>query len=349
MTQSAFTNTRPIFSVDGQLREDFQESITGMVVNRPLHGCAHAELTLTNWGTLEGEDDPDLIFNDLSFGAEIKIEMGEENPATLFEGEVTGIEEQYGDGAPTLAILLQDKLHRLARTRQSRSYEEFSPDDIINALASDAGLSADVQVSNIIDSWHQINESNLAFLLRLTGRFDIGLRLDGNTLRAKQEEADAEPVQLVAQDSALRVRLLADLNHQPLSTKVQGYNVGTAESVDHIADQFSPAPTGDTANDILNTLSWPGEEVIPQPFARSQAEAEAYAQAHFQNQAKRFIRGDIACQGEALLTSGREIELTGVSARLEGTYQVVHCTHRFDSQNGFETHLKVNKAHWSPQ
>ena len=66
-------------------------------------------------------------------------------------------------------------------------------------------------------------------------------------------------------------------------------------------------------------------------------------------QQQRFISGDIACQGIPELTSGREIELSGVSSRLLGKYQVIHCTHRFDRRSGFETHLKVNKADWSTQ
>ena len=98
----------------------------------------------------------------------------------------------------------------------------------------------------------------------------------------------------------------------------------------------------------LAQLGWPGEEVVPHPFARSQAEADAYAGAHFRRMAKRFVQGDIVCQGEPSLKSGRDIELSGVSPRLRGTYQIVHCSHRFDSQNGYETHLKVNKADWSP-
>jgi phage protein D len=348
MTQDAFVSTRPTFQVDGQAREDLQESLTGMVINLPLHGCAHAEITLTNWGTPEGQNDPDFIFANIGLGAEIDIQMGEGQPLSLFKGDVTAIEEQYGDGAPTLAILLQDKLHRLARSRQNRAYEDYSPDDIVQAIASAAGLQADAQVSTITDTWHQINESDLAFLMRLLGHFDIGLRLDGNSLRAKPEQADPSPIQVDAQDSALLVRLTVDLNHQPLSSTVQGYNAGTAEAVDHNHDSLTPAPRATSATAALRQLSWPGDEVMPHPFARSQAEAEAYASAHFKRQAKRFVSGDIVCQGEAALKSGREIELSGVSPRLQGIYQIVHCAHRFDNQTGFETHLKVNKADWSP-
>lgn len=348
MPDNAFINTRPVIHVDGQRRDDLSDALVGMVVNLPLHGCAHAELTVTNWGTPAGGDAPAYVFDDIALGAELEIAMGQQDPVRIFRGEITAIEEQYGDGAPSLALLLQDRLHRLARARQNRSYEEHSPDDIVRTIADDAGLRADVQVSSINQSWHQLNESDLAFLLRLLGRFDIGLRLEDDTLRARPEAPDSAPVELSAQDSALSVRLIADLNHQPVASRSQGYNVDTAEAVDHSSDRLTPAPEATSAADTLVRLGWAGDETVPHPFARSQAEADAYADAHFHRMAKRFVQGEIVCQGEPTLTSGREIRLGGVSPRLRGTYQVVHCSHRFDSQNGYETHLKVNRADWSP-
>lgn len=349
MPENAFINIRPVFSVNGQRRDDLSDAVTGMVVNLPLHGCSHGELSFTNWGTPEGSRVPSYLFNDIGLGAEVEIEMGLPRQARIFRGEITAIEEEFGEGAPILTLLIQDKLHRLARFRQSRSYEEHTPDDIVQAIAGEAGLQADVQVSSINGTWHQLNESDLAFLLRLLGRFDIALRLDGDTLRAKPEEPDADPVELSGQDSALKIRLLTDLNHQHTGSQVQAYNVATAEAVDHTSESVTPPPSATSGADTLSQLSWPGDEIVPHPAARNQREAEAYATAHFRRQAKRFVQGEIICRGEPTLTSGREIDLTGVSPRLRGLYQVVHCSHRFDGQNGYETHLKVNKADWRPE
>jgi len=346
MTDNAFISGRPSFKLAGETRADLEQALTGMVVNLPLHGCAHAELQLTNWGVPEGGQNPDFIFDEIALGTELEIEMGPDS-IRLFKGEVTGIEERYGEGAPNLILLLQDKLHRLALTRHSRCFEDQSPDELVQAIAAEAGLQSDVNLSRLTADWHQLNESDLAFLLRLTARFDIALRLQNDaTLRVKAEESDPSPVALDAQDSALQVRLIADLNHQSNQSGVNGYNLATDNSVDHSAESMIPAPGGTSATETLEQLSWGGEEIVPQPFARSSAEAEAYAMAHFRRQAKRFISGDIVCQGEPELTCGKEIELTGVSPRLLGCYQIVHCTHRFDNQTGYETHLKVNRGGW---
>lgn len=346
MSQPPLINARPDIYVDGEQRSDLQQAVSVMVVSLPRHGCANAELTLTNWGLQEDQSAPSYLFADIGLGASVRLAMGD--PATtVFEGEITGIEEQYGDAAPALTLLLQDRLHHLARHRQNRSYEDLSPDDVIRSIAADAGLEAEVDVSGLTASWHQINESDLAFLLRLCTRFDIGLRMDRGALRARPEEPDPEPVELSPLDSALKVRILADLNHQYQSSTVQGYNPATAEAVDYEADSLSPAPADTSAADTLSRLGWDSSDVIPQPVARSQAEAEAYARAHFQRRARQFLKGQITCIGDAGLRSGREITLEGVSPRLSGTYQVHHCTHRFDTRSGFRTQLDVNRADWS--
>ena len=347
MSDPAFNSSRPSVSIDGELRDDIHESLTDLVVNLPQNGMAHAEMTLTNWGGREGENDPDFLYADLALGQRLQLAFGEEDPQTVFDGEITALEECYGDGAPQLVILLQDKLHHLGRKRRSRAFEEQTPDDIVGEIASDAGLQSDVGVSTTNTTFHQINESDLAFLYRLLGRFDVPLRLSGDTLRARLEEPDQEPVQLDAQDSALRVRLIADLNHQYASSQVLGYNVETDEANDATADALQPAPPGTTAAQLIGQLGWPGDEVVAQPFARSAGEANEFSRANFKRCAKRFISGEIQCQGEPTLRSGREIELAGVSTRLSGKYQVVHCVHRFDGSQGYQTHLRVNRASWS--
>ncbi len=344
MSGNAFISTRPNFKLDGRDRADLEPALISMVVNLPWHGSAHGELRFTNWGTPEGGQDPDFVLNDIDLGAEIEIMMGEDQPTRLFKGEITAVEECYGEGAPTLVLLLQDKLHRLARSRHCRTFEDQSPDEVVQSIAAESGLQSDVGVSSLTSVWHQLNESDLAFLLRLAGQFDIGLRLTGNTLRAKAEEADSSPVALNAQDSALKVRLIADLNHQPTELSVHGYSLGDDTATDFTAGGITPPPSGVSAANALNNLSWPGVEIVPLPFARNSAEAEALAKAHFRRQGKRFIHGEIVCQGEATLTSGREIDLSGVSSRLRGIYQVVHCVHRFDNVAGYETHLTVNKG-----
>lgn len=341
-----FVSSRPALRVNGERRSELEEALGGLVVNLPLSGAAHAELTVVNWGADPGGGGPDFRFLELALGDRVELLMGEDQQTLVFDGEITALEERYGEGAPQLLLLLQDPLHRLARQRHSRTFEDQSLDDVTSALAGESGLRGDVDASAVATTFHQLNESNMAFLQRLLAPLDIAVRLQGGSLRARPEEADPNPVSVDVQDNALQVRLIADLNHQATETAVLGFNPGTDEALRGTANRLSPAPEGSTAADTLSALGWGGGELRPQPFPRSQGLADEYASAHFRNRAHRFISGCVSCQGEAELHSGREIDLTGVSERLEGRYRIVHCLHRFDSERGFETHLRVCRPDW---
>lgn len=343
----AFINARPRFKVDGLDEAALAEAAKDVLIQQPLNGRAHAELRLINWGRRENAADPGFILQHIQHGAEIEIKIGEDNQQPLFAGDITAIEERYGDGAPQLVILAEDKMHLLARHRYSRSFSEQSLDQVIQSLAEDAGLTADVQVDSGTADWHQLNESNLAFMQRLLAPYDIAARLENGALRVKAEQVDAAPATLSPQDGTEYLRIIADLNGQPAATKVASYNLAQDEAVSSESDSLDDAPAGTTSAELLAGLSWPGDAYFPHPYAQKQQQSERWANAMFKRRAKAFLHGDAVCVGIPECRPGREIELTDVSDRLRGRYQIVHCSHRFDSANGYRTHLKLNRADWS--
>lgn len=342
----AFANARPTLRVAGRARGDLADVLLAAVATLPLSGMSSAEIHCVNWAQDAAAGGVDFAFLDIALGDRIELSMGAATEAVVFDGEVTGIEERYGEGAPRIVFLAEDRLHHLARERRSRSFEDQSVDDIVRRLAAGAGLDVDLNVSGTRGTYHQINESDLAFLLRLSSRFDVAPRLSEGRLRARPEQADASPVALDAQTNVRELRLLADLNHQSRATTVRGYNAATDHDVSATVDQVAAVAGGSTAGDILGTLGWPGQTVAPVPFPLSQAEAETVAAAHHHSRARRFIHGDVLCVGDPALGSGREVELRGVSPRLTGKYQVVHCVHRFDSAAGYQTELRINRPDW---
>ncbi|MBI5329706.1 MAG: phage late control D family protein [Betaproteobacteria bacterium] len=344
--QSAVISARPRLKVDGELHAGLGDAVQAALIRQPLAGMANAEVRLLNWGG-DANGKPDFRFQDVKLGSRIEIHLGETRDNAVFDGFITAIEERYGEGAPQIVLLAEDGLHRLARRRASRVFQDMSLDDVARQIAQGAGLQADANISGATATWHQLNESDLAFLLRLLAPHDVHPRLEGGTLRARDEEADREPVQLDPGRNAERVRLIADLNHQPASVAVHGYNLNADAAADGSAETLSPAPEGETGAGLLGSLGWEGESVLPHPFPQTQAEAEALAQRGFRRAAQRFLHGEIVCRGDPALKSGREIELTGVSPRLAGRYRVVDCQHRFDNAQGYSTRLKVQRPDWS--
>ena len=249
MTDPApFISVRPRLEVAGQARTDLDDAVLEAVVQLPLAGQAHAELRLGNWGAPDsGNREPDYRFDDLALGDTLSISLGENAQGAVFNGEITAIEERYGDGAPQLVLLAEDALHHLARVRHSREFEDTALQQLVQDLADEAGLDSDVQIGEASGRWLQMNESNLGFLLRN-----------------------------------------------------QGY-------------------------------------------------ADLPAAGRFYAQAWRFLHGHVVCSDTPGLRSGREVDLSGVSTRLAGTWRVVDCRHHFDAGSGLYTHLELNRPDWEPR
>jgi len=334
-------SARPRVRIDGETRADMNAAIRDCSIRLPLSGMAHCELRLINWGGRSDNPDADFVFNDINPGQGIDVLMGEDAQDPVFSGDITAIEERYGDGAPQLVLLAEDKLHLLARLRGNRAHEETSIGDVISQLAQEASLDVDASIDTR-GTWHQLNESHLAFMIRLAAPHDIAIRLQNNQVRARPEEEDSDPVRLHAQDNVQRIRLIADLNQQPLSVQSRSYDIAADRDLEHNVDALTPAPSGNTAAAMLSDLGWGSDENYPQPCPASQSDVEAWASGRFRHQAKRYVHGEITTSGIPELRSGREVELDGVSPRLLGRYQVVDCHHRFDSQ-GYRTTIRIQR------
>jgi len=342
-TDLAVVSARPRLTVDGQATPALQGAVQALAIHLPADGMAHAELTLANWG-VQADGAPGFAFNHLRLGSRLGIQWGDQPGG--FEGEITALEERYGDGPPRLLLLAEDALHRLARQRGSRSWEAMSLDSLLQQAAEGAGLQADVQVDGATRDWLQHNESALAFLRRLLAPLAVPLRLQDGKLWARPEAADAQPLTLDAGGNASQVRLIADLAQQPQATVAQGFDLAAGEPLRASASALQPAPAGDTAGRQLRQLGWGGEAIRPHPVPRDQAQAQALADGHLRQLASRFIHGEIVCVGATGLRGGREITLTGVSPRLAGRYRVADCWHHFNNQQGLTTRLQVQRPDW---
>ena len=346
MTAVSVNNARPILLHRGRVHEDMMAAVHQLQVQLPASGRGNAEITLVNWGD-RGEG-PDFQWQGIALGDEFSIAFYDET-TMVFSGEITAIEERYGQGMPILVLLVEDLMHRLAKSRRSRVFEDISPDDVVNEIAQGVGVSVDVNISTGMGDWYQMNETDYNFVRRIVDRWDLALRIvDGDTLRVKPEEAESEPLSVSPQANALELRIVADLNHRVQSTGIRGWNFSSGEQIEDESEAMQPAAQGESASDVLGDLGWSEEEWLSSPHPRNSDEARDWAAAAFRRQARRFVHGEILMQGTPELKTGGEIELEEVSDRIAGRYRVVHLCHRFDSAAGYLSHLRVERPDWNP-
>src|SRR5215472_10092984 len=205
-----YVSSRPAIRLNGTANDDMIAALLDIAVRAPEAGMASAELRLVNWGS-QASGPTNFLFDKVALGDKIEIAFGLAQQKTVFKGEVTGLEERYGDGVPQLVLLAEDALHRLARARHSRVFAQQSPNAIVSTLAGDAGLQADAKLSDTPGDYNQLNESDLHFLLRLAARYAAWPRVVDTTLTCRKREKPPAPVTLDAGDTLKRLRVVADL------------------------------------------------------------------------------------------------------------------------------------------
>src|SRR5881628_2813841 len=176
---------RPAIVVGGQEKEALGQGLLGMVVHETVSGLYRCEAVFGNWGTVAGQ--VGFLYFDrrlLDFGKTFAIKLGND---TLFEGRITGLEAHFPEGRPPeLAVLAEDRFQDLRMTRRTRTFADVTDADVIQRVASDHGLSADVDASGPnYKVLAQVNQSDLAFLRERALSIDAELWMDNSKLQVK--------------------------------------------------------------------------------------------------------------------------------------------------------------------
>jgi hypothetical protein len=343
----SFVSSRPDVSINGTTNDALGRNMLEAIVRAPFEAMMSAELRVVNWGPPASGGEADFLFNDIKLGDRLALSFGLDTARRLFQGEITALEERYGDGAPQLVLLAEDMLHRLARRRRNRVLERKSPDEIVQSIAADAGLIADARLSREPGTWHQLNESDLALVRRLAHDYGARLRWNGDKLICRLPEPPPVPVELNSGDTLRRVRLLADLARQPATARARGWDLSADAPTSGQAMQVRLAPQGATAAQIVSGLGWPSEEIFADPFPATSGQADSFAAAAFDDRGLRFLAGDIVCIGNAAVVNGGAVKLSGMSPRLAGTYDVLASVHHFSLADGYETYARVARGYWN--
>src|SRR6185503_12141080 len=122
---------------------------------------------------IAGTDDPSESFpwvDDeklFSVGKVVEIKFGYGNDLeTLIKGESIALEPEFAtDRLPSLVVRGYDRRHRLQKGRRTRTFVQQKDSDIASQIASEAGLTAEAQDSQVTHDYVvQANQSDLDFL-----------------------------------------------------------------------------------------------------------------------------------------------------------------------------------------
>ena len=168
----------------------------------------------------------------IALGTPLVVEALAEDGSTssLINGEVTSIAIDQREGEqPELVIVAHDKSHRLGRGTSIKSYLTMAYSDIVTQLASDCGLTATVDSTDVSYDYVMKVDSDLGLLSELADRVGYDWWVEDQTLYF-QKPAAGTTVSLALGDPLRSFSVRA--SGQPTgSVTVNGWNRAEQQSI----------------------------------------------------------------------------------------------------------------------
>jgi phage protein D len=325
--------------------EEFMSSLAEITVENSLHMPDVATVVLNDPG-LRWIDDPLL-----TPGTTLEIHaLGSRGATTgrpVFDGEIVELEPEFGAKTHRLTVRAFDRLHRLARGRLVRSFQNVTDSDVAGRLASEADLEPDILATRQVHEYlFQNNETNLEFLRQRATAVGYLLYVEGTKLCFKPLARSSDPIELSWGESLgefrLRMTTLAQVGHvvargwDPRSRQEIVSEAGSGEGMRDIGEQRPGGAVAREAFGIDGTL------LIAHPPIRDQAAADQLARAVADRQAERFIEAEGSCGGNPAIVAGATVRVASIGRRFAGDYFVTSATHRFGASDGYSTQFAIS-------
>jgi phage protein D len=348
---SGFFAARPSITLNDQDKPDLSNGLLTLLVEETTEGLYRCEATFGNFGNADGS--PGFLYFDrqeLDFGKTLAVRSGQGEAARqIFKGAITGLEAHYPKSRPPeLMVLAEDRFQDLRMTRRTRTFDRVTDSDVMQQLASQHGLRADVDVNGPTHAiLAQVNQSDLAFLRERARVVDAEVWIEDDTLHAQQRgRRNAGSVTLTYNEELIEFSVLADLAGQRSSLSVSGWSVASKSGIEYQATQ---AAIGGELNgyqsgsSVLESAFGQRHERIVHMVPLTDQEAQSLAEARYRTMARRFVTGRGLASGDGRIKVGAEVELRGLGTLFSGSYYVTEARHTFDVNTGHQTVFAVER------
>ena len=323
---------------------ELMQSMLSVVVESSLH--------LPDVATIRLTDTPLRWIDDKRLEPGKRIKVSSEGPQSkhehhLFDGEIVELEPEFLIGAQNLTIRAFDVLHRLSRGRRVRSFLNMTDGDVIQKIASEAGMTANAEQANIVHPYlFQNNETDLEFLRARAHAAGSVLFADGRKIRFEPPKADGEAIEMQWGDNLQEFRPRMTTMNQVSSVMVRGWDPKTRQEIVGQAKHGAGLPeVGDSrkpADVVQSAFSREAATLSADRPVRTQAEADQMAKALAGSHTSRFIEAEGICIGNAKIVAGTSVRLKALGDRFSGTYLVTSARHVYAVKDGYQTHFAIS-------
>jgi phage protein D/phage baseplate assembly protein gpV len=265
----------------------------------------------------------------------------------VFDGEIVELEPEFGAKTHRLTIRAFDRLHRLTRGRQVRSFQNVTDSDIAKRFAAEAGLQADVETTRQVHEYlFQNNETNLEFLRQRAASVGFLCYVSGKKLCFKKLAHASPAIGLnwgaTLTEFRLRMTTIAQVN----SVTARGWDpvikreiVGEASKGEGMRSIGESKAGGTMAKDAFHIDA---ALLVSSHPIHDQLGADQIAKAVADRQAERFIEADGVCPGNPGIIAGASVKIESIGKRFGGEYFVTAATHRFTPKDGYTTSFSIS-------
>jgi phage protein D len=312
-------------SVDGQklaLTEDAALARVSIDLNVDLFGQC----------TLIFNDPKLALINGTKFasGVAVKVEIGFASKLQkVFEGEVVALEPQFRrDQPPSLRVVCQESIHRLALTQMTRTFNDVDDGEILTKIAQEHGLSADGPKGSK-EHILQPNVTDAVFLRRLAQKHGNFLRLEGKKLIIGPPPKGAD-VSISPGDGLTKLKVRIKSQQQVGEISVHGWDPKTKKEIIGKAKPQGETGEGGKKHGGGKTLSFAGHEKVPTDVAT----AEAMAKGRLKKIGEGFVTAQGQMIGDPRVIPGGMLQIDKISNGVDGGYRVDQARHEF-SKHGY--------------
>ena len=277
----------------------------------------------------------------LDLGKEIEVAFKEEStPTTIFKGEVTALEVDAIGKRTTFTVQAEDKLHRLFKNDETRTFVNKTLSDMIKQVAGDHGIGTG-QVKATTTKYEfmmQQNVSNGAFLQQHVPQHNMHFRMsdDGSSLVVTDVGSGGDSGVEVRNGSSLlsfsaRITGGAFLKE----AQVRSWDVQNKKEIISKATSFTAEKDSKVASAAINAAS--PVATLVRTGAPAAADATDIAKSVMERSNEHNRQAEGTCHGKAKLAVDKLITISGVNARFNGKYRLSRVRHRYSHEMGYQT------------
>ncbi len=351
------TNAAVSFKVKVKGEEVNEDFLVSFIVEQDLGQPDMCSVTIRN--------ETNEYSGKYKLGDPVEVTVGE--GTAVFKGELNGLEPVYkANGENVIVVRAFNRLHRLSRSRVSKTYVEQSDKDIVGAVAGEHGLSPKCgSAAGEITHEHiyQHNQTDLEFLRVRAARLgyevwveDKDLYFDapdpakdsGIKLRYGEAGESAEGNEVFLKRFAPRLSSARVLE----KVTVRGWDPSKKEEiVGEVSAKSSKLGKTAAHSATKSAFSKIESYEVDHPIA-SVDEAKKIAEAKVGGATMGYITGNGECRGTPDIKPGVVVTITvnpdDANDRFNGKYMIIGATHRYSQSKigdggGLITGIRVSR------